>query len=42
MEERQYLRVSINQLRRKFETDPADPRVIATEPGMGYRLIADE
>ncbi len=41
-EEPQYLRVYINQLRRKLEADPAEPRVIATEPGVGYRLCADE
>lgn len=40
-EEPQYLRVFINQLRRKLEADPAEPRVIATEPGVGYRLVAD-
>ncbi len=33
----QYLRVHITNLRRKIETDPADPRVIITEPGVGYR-----
>jgi two-component system KDP operon response regulator KdpE len=41
-EEPQYLRVYINQLRRKLEADPAEPRLIATEPGVGYRLVADE
>jgi two-component system KDP operon response regulator KdpE len=41
-EEPQYLRVFINQLRRKLEVDPAEPRVIATEPGVGYRLVAEE
>lgn len=34
----QYLRVYIGQLRQKIEKDPADPRVIITEPGIGYRL----
>jgi len=41
-DEAQYLRVYINQLRRKLEADPARPRVILTEPGVGYRFIADE
>ena len=36
----QYLRVVIGQLRQKLEADPAQPRLIATEPGVGYRLTA--
>lgn len=32
------LRVHISQLRRKMETDPARPRHLLTEPGVGYRL----
>ena len=35
------LRVFIKQLRRKVEADPADPRLIVTEPGIGYRLRRD-
>ena len=34
----QYLRVVIGQLRQKLEADPAQPRIIQTEPGVGYRL----
>jgi two-component system KDP operon response regulator KdpE len=34
----QQLRVYINYLRRKLEVDPADPRIITTEPGIGYRF----
>lgn len=34
----QYLRVVIGQLRQKLEVDPALPRLIETEPGVGYRL----
>lgn len=34
------LRVYINYLRRKLEDDPAHPRLILTEPGIGYRLQA--
>ncbi len=41
-EESQYLRVYINQLRRKLEADPAAPRLLITEPRVGYRLIADD
>jgi two-component system, OmpR family, KDP operon response regulator KdpE len=36
--ERQYLRVFANQIRRKLEVDPARPRHLITEPGLGYRL----
>jgi two-component system KDP operon response regulator KdpE len=32
------LRVFINALRKKIETDPAKPELITTEPGVGYRL----
>jgi two-component system, OmpR family, KDP operon response regulator KdpE len=34
----QYLRVFMVQLRRKIEADPARPRLLVTEPGIGYRL----
>jgi two-component system KDP operon response regulator KdpE len=33
-----YLRQFMNQLRRKLEPDPARPRFLMTEPGMGYRF----
>ncbi|KUM36240.1 response regulator [Arthrobacter sp. EpRS71] len=36
--ETQYLRVYIAQLRRKLERDPAEPRHLHTEAGMGYRF----
>jgi two-component system KDP operon response regulator KdpE len=36
--EAHYLRVFINQLRRKIEPDPSRPRSLITEPGVGYRL----
>ncbi len=36
--ESNYLRVYANQLRRKLEPDPAHPRHIVTEPGLGYRF----
>jgi two-component system KDP operon response regulator KdpE len=36
--ETNYLRVYLAQLRRKLEPDPARPRHLITEPGMGYRF----
>lgn len=36
--ETHYLRVYMGQLRRKLETDPARPRHLLTEAGMGYRF----
>ncbi len=35
----QYLRVFVSQLRHKLGDDPADPRFILNEPGVGYRMI---
>lgn len=40
--EAHYLRVFVNQLRRKIEPDPSRPRYIITEPGIGYRLRTAE
>ena len=37
---RLYLRVHVTNLRRKIERNPADPRLIITEPGVGYRFIS--
>jgi two-component system, OmpR family, KDP operon response regulator KdpE len=37
--ESNYLRVYVNQLRRKLEPTPSDPVYLLTEPGIGYRLI---
>ena len=37
-EDTQYLRVYIGQLRQKVEEHPDDPRIILTEPGIGYRI----
>jgi len=39
--ENHYLRVFMAQLRRKIEDDPGDPRIIITEPAVGYRLVSD-
>ena len=36
-----YLRVYMARLRDKLEADPAQPGLIRTEPGVGYRLVAD-
>lgn len=37
-----YLRVYMVQLRHKLEAEPAEPRRLLTEPGVGYRLRTDE
>ena len=37
-EEPEYLRVFINQLRKKIEADPGKPKYIRTEPWVGYRF----
>jgi two-component system KDP operon response regulator KdpE len=37
----EYLRVYVRQLRGKLGDDPAEPRFIETEPGVGYRLKAE-
>jgi two-component system KDP operon response regulator KdpE len=38
----QYLRVFVGQLRAKIEPNPETPRLILTEPGIGYRLWTQE
>ncbi len=40
-EEAHYLRVYMAQLRRKLEANPARPRYLLTEPGVGYRLESE-
>jgi two-component system KDP operon response regulator KdpE len=40
--ESEYLRVYINRLRHKLEPDPASPRFLLTEPGVGYRFVAPD
>jgi two-component system KDP operon response regulator KdpE len=37
-DQQQYLHVYMAQLRRKLESDPARPRLLINEPGVGYRL----
>jgi two-component system KDP operon response regulator KdpE len=39
--ESHYVRVYVQQLRRKLDDDPSRPRFILTEPGLGYRWLAD-
>lgn len=41
LDEPQYLRVFMGQLRRKLEADPAHPRHFITESGVGYRLLTE-
>jgi two-component system, OmpR family, KDP operon response regulator KdpE len=41
-DEMQYLRVYVSQLRKKIEPDPANPRLLITETGVGYRLLTGE
>lgn len=38
VEQSEYLRVFVGQLRKKIESDPAKPRYILTEPWVGYRF----
>jgi two-component system KDP operon response regulator KdpE len=40
--ETHYLRIYMSQIRRKLEPDPSRPRYFITEPGMGYRFVAEE
>jgi two-component system, OmpR family, KDP operon response regulator KdpE len=41
-DENHYVRVYMAQLRRKIEAEPARPRWLLTEPGVGYRLRPEE
>jgi two-component system KDP operon response regulator KdpE len=41
LDESAYLRVFMSQLRRKLEADPAHPKHLITEPGVGYRLLVE-
>src|SRR5258707_9617058 len=42
VDETHYLRVYIGQVRQKIEADPARPKILVTEPGVGYRLVTME
>lgn len=41
-DESHYLRVFVNQLRKKLEPDPSHPQYVLTDPGVGYRFREDE
>ena len=41
VDQAQYLRVFIGQLRKKLEKDPTRPRFILTDPGVGYRFCIE-
>jgi two-component system KDP operon response regulator KdpE len=41
-DEPEYLRVFINQVRKKIEANPAKPKFIVTEPWVGYRFVTPE
>jgi two-component system KDP operon response regulator KdpE len=36
------LRIFVRKLRRKIEADPTQPRILLTELGVGYRLVASD
>ena len=40
-EESHYLRIFVRQLRHKLEGNPAQPRHILTEVGVGYRFVVE-
>ena len=42
IEQSQYLRVYITQLRKKIEHDPNRPKILVTESGVGYRFVGKE
>ena len=41
VEDNHYLRIYMAQLRQKLEPDPARPRWLQTEVGVGYRLVEE-
>ena len=42
VEQTHYLRVYLAHLREKLEANPAQPELLTTEPGVGYRLVSKE
>jgi two-component system, OmpR family, KDP operon response regulator KdpE len=42
MEDTHYLRIYMRKLRQKIEANPTQPRMLLTELGIGYRLVAPE
>ena len=41
VEQTEYLRVFIGQLRKKIEPNPATPQYIVTDPWIGYRFLPE-
>ncbi|MCB1669988.1 MAG: response regulator transcription factor [Gammaproteobacteria bacterium] len=41
LEDTHYLRILVKKLRSKLQDNPATPRFIETEPGVGYRFLSD-
>ena len=42
IDQSQYLRVYIAQIRKKIEDDPNRPKILVTESGVGYRFVCDD
>jgi two-component system KDP operon response regulator KdpE len=42
LENVEYLRVFMRQLRKKLEADPKKPRYLLSEPGVGYRFVTED
>src|SRR5205807_10028792 len=42
LQDTHYLRIFMRKLRQKIEPDPTQPRILLTELGVGYRLVAPE
>jgi two-component system KDP operon response regulator KdpE len=42
VDETHYSRIYIAQLRKKLEDNPAEPKLLVTESGIGYRMVVDE
>ena len=38
----QFVRVLVAQVRQKIEEEPSAPRILLTEPGVGYRLAPED
>jgi two-component system KDP operon response regulator KdpE len=38
----QFVRVLVGQIRQKLEANPAEPHILLTEPGLGYRLLPED
>jgi len=42
IEQAQYLRVFVGQIRKKIEDDPNHPKILITEPAIGYRFVRED